>query len=129
MGALSTPVEGIMDALSTIFDMAAHARGGGHYTSSCHYNCGWDMLTALSLFVLVPCLWILAKTSLTGIKSFKDVYLAAGVLAFCALVIVASIFLGPVIVILIMVVGGFIIISTLSSWEEEKKKRQEKGNG
>jgi len=129
MGALITPIGGIMDALSATFDMAAHARGGGHYTSSCHYNCGWDMLTALSLFVLVPCLWILAKISLTGIKSLKDAGLAAGVLAFCALVIVASIFLGPVIVILIIVVGSFIIISTLSSWEEEKKKKQEKGKG
>jgi len=118
-----------MDALNAIFDMAAHARGGGHYTSSCHYNCGWDILTALSLFVLVPALWILAKTSVTSVKSLKDAGIAAGVLAFCALVIVASLFLGPLIVLVAIVVVVVIVVSTLSSWEEEKKRKQEKGHG
>jgi hypothetical protein len=43
-----------------LFDMSAHARGG-HGGSSCHYNCGWNMLLALCAFILFGGVWAIIK--------------------------------------------------------------------
>jgi hypothetical protein len=40
-----------MPDIGTLLDMSAHARGSYGGYSSCHYNCGWNMLTALRAFI------------------------------------------------------------------------------
>ena len=115
-----------MDALAALFDMSAHAHGG-HYYSSCHYNCGWDMLTGIALIVLVPSLYQLAKASLMDMKSMKDYGVAAGTLSFCALVVIAALFLGPIIVILLIIAGIVALFWAINAWDDWQKKKQGAG--
>jgi hypothetical protein len=107
-----------------LFDMSAYARGG-HY-SSCHYNCGWNLLNGFALIVLVPILYQLAKWALTGMQPLKDYGVAAGVLSFCVLVTGGALFLGPLLV--VVLIGGAIVLFAIgaSSWSDWQKTKRGK---
>lgn len=93
--------------------MSAHARGG-HGGSSCHYNCGWNMLPALCAFILFGGVWAIIK------GAWKDGGFIWGLLAiaFGGGVAVATLLIGPVVI-----VGAIVaVVVAVVAWMSRDKK-------
>jgi hypothetical protein len=93
-------------------DTAAYARGGGY--NSCHYNCGWNMLSGLAIIVLIGVCCALIK------YAWMERRFVPGILAFvlCGGLLVGVAFVGPV----VMVVGTVAMVALLLSWMWREKK-------
>jgi hypothetical protein len=101
-----------MSNLWSLLDSSAYARGGHGGYSSCHYNCGWDILTAFALFLLVILLYQAAKFALTQNKNAKDIGVSALILLACAGVAIGALFIGP-----LLMLGGIIaVVIALFAW-------------
>src|SRR6266404_6239829 len=94
------------------WDTAAYARGGGY--NSCHYNCGWDMISGVSAFILFG----IALTALNYVwreRSFMGGVVAVGI---CAGLLAGVTFVGP----FVMVVGLAAAVVAIFSWMSRAKK-------
>jgi hypothetical protein len=103
-----------MPDIGALFDMSAHARGGHGGYSSCHYNCGWNMLSALCAFILFGGVWAIIK------GTWKDGGFIWGSLAIAlgGGVAIATLLIGPVVI-----VGGIIaVVVAVVAWMSREKK-------
>jgi hypothetical protein len=108
-----------MNGLAALFDTCAWARGGQHYSSCHHSGCGWDILSAFVGFILLGCLYQLAKVTMSA-------GFGSGVLgvAFCALVLLGMLFIGPIAVIALLIGGGVLLWKGADAWGEWQKKKE-----
>jgi hypothetical protein len=93
-------------------DTAAYARGGGY--NSCHYNCGWDMLSGVSAFILLG-IGLAALNYVWRERSIMGAVVAVGV---CVGLLAGISFVGPI----VMVVGLAAAVIGLASWMFRAKK-------
>jgi hypothetical protein len=94
-----------------LLDTSAHARGGFVGHGSCHYNCGYTLINAFAGIVVIVGVYGLAKLAFqeaNAKRNPKSVAASAGLLLFCICVLIASLFLGPVVVIVGIIAGGVI---------------------
>ena len=93
-------------------DTAAYARGGGY--NSCHYNCGWDMISGVSAFILLG----IALTALNYVwreRSLVGGFVAVGL---CVVLLAGVTFVGPI----VMVVGLAAAVVSIFSWTFRTRK-------
>jgi hypothetical protein len=93
-------------------DTAAYARGGGY--NSCHYNCGWDMLSGVSAFILLG----IGLTALNYVWRERSIMGAVVAVGVCVGLLAGISFVGPI----VMVVGLAAAVIGLASWMFRAKK-------
>lgn len=98
--------------------MSAHARGGHGYSGHSHVS-GWEILSAIALIILVTVLYQVAKLSFSEVGFFVGVL----VLAAIAGLLIACLFVGPILVVvgIALCVTGY--IWTLTHWSERQKTK------
>ena len=101
---------GTNDGLVGLLDISAQARGGGGY-SSCHPNCGADMLSAFAGIVLIIVIYCALK------PAFQDAYEKRNALRYhialrrqcvCIVALIGTLFVGPVGIIVIVIGTGIL---------------------
>jgi hypothetical protein len=93
-------------------DTAASARGGGY--TSCHYNCGWNLLSGISAFILFG----IGLTALNYVWRERSFIGAVVAVCVCVCLVAGVSFVGPI----VMVVGLASAVISLASWFFRTKK-------
>jgi len=102
------------------FDMSAHARGGGHYTSHSHVS-GWEVLGFILFIFLAAVLYQVAKLSLTTSGLFTNIAVFAAI----AGILVACLFIGPIGVVIGIGVCLYLAYHAHNWWTERSNSALE----
>jgi hypothetical protein len=96
-------------------DMSAHARGGHGYSSHSHVS-GWEILSAIAFIILVTVAYQAAKFSFSEAGFFVGIL----VLAAIAGLLIACVFVGPILVVVGIALCIAAYIWTLTHWFERQ---------
>jgi len=105
-----------MSSYLTFLDMSAHARGGHYYSSNNHIS-GWEVLGFIVFVFLAMAIYQTAKLSL----STGGFFLNLGVLVGIGGILVACLFVGPIVVVVGIGICLYLGYHAINWWTERKQ--------